>query len=378
MSEFLVTVTSTGQKVKWEDGQLTGDPRDVAEVMRHVSQGREISWDYWCGWTPSLATPFAAYLTIASALGDPLDADGVIAEPMPEPPGGYQEEGVWLEGEEQPMTADAMTMLNDEDLLELMLNDPNEELLNEFNRRQALANPPPPPTRQQPSTATGLNRHTRKARTYPLPKLVASAMLGETANLSQIDFLLASGRGSESVRIWADRVWSQHRNEVLDHVLGDDPLLPRGIVAAGGDYDVVIGLARDEHQWCDPTDGWVPQDPDIDTVQLNEDEIVSFIDVIESGGGGLVLAAAMPLAFIGGGYGASLTGAVEVPKGSKVFAIVDELDRDAVIDLYAVAAGGKLWRRHDGEWHEDPGVGAVLRALKPPRPGSSLTSSSRV
>ena len=46
---------------------------------------------------------------------------------------------------------------------------------------------------------------------------------------------------------------------------------------------------------------------------------------------------------------------VALPTGAKVLAVVDDMDRNAVLDLVAVLPGPKVLRRHDGTWQEDPG-----------------------
>ena len=49
-----------------------------------------------------------------------------------------------------------------------------------------------------------------------------------------------------------------------------------------------------------------------------------------------------------------------------MLAIVDELDRNAVLDLVAVLPGPKVLRRHDGTWQEDPAWVNILRSVRPP------------
>lgn len=53
-------------------------------------------------------------------------------------------------------------------------------------------------------------------------------------------------------------------------------------------------------------------------------------------------------------------GAVDVPPDARVFAEVDPAEREVVYDLWAVASsttetGVAIWRRHDGQWMDDPG-----------------------
>ena len=63
--------------------------------------------------------------------------------------------------------------------------------------------------------------------------------------------------------------------------------------------------------------------------------------------------------------------AVDVPEDARVFVEVDPAHREVVYDVWAVApstsAGGLgVWRRHDGQWMDDPGFLATLRGETPP------------
>lgn len=56
----------------------------------------------------------------------------------------------------------------------------------------------------------------------------------------------------------------------------------------------------------------------------------------------------------------------EPPEGAVVVAIVDSLDKNAVLELLAVAPGPKVLRRHAGAWQDDPGWLEILKSVKPP------------
>ena len=205
-----------------------------------------------------------------------------------------------------------------------------------------------------------------KPRKFPAPRLVAAAspLLGPTPTMEQVDFLLSSGAGTPEVRMWADRLWSGHKAETLGKLSGDDRL-PWGMVQTDPThtYDVVVGLRSVEGDtWCGQWGVPIVGEP----MQLDPDEIVAYIDAVESGAKGLILSAVRPQAFLGAAPAATKMAPTELPEGARIFAVVDDLDRDAIIELYAIAAGGKIWRRHAGGWYVDPGVATVLRSLKPP------------
>lgn len=56
----------------------------------------------------------------------------------------------------------------------------------------------------------------------------------------------------------------------------------------------------------------------------------------------------------------------DLPEGTKVIAVVDDMDRNAVLDTVAVLPGPKIMRRHDGKWVADQGWLSVLRSVRPP------------
>lgn len=61
----------------------------------------------------------------------------------------------------------------------------------------------------------------------------------------------------------------------------------------------------------------------------------------------------------------------DVPDGARVFVEVDPAQREVVYDVWAVAPStseGRLgvWRRHDGQWQDDPGFLTTLRGETPP------------
>jgi hypothetical protein len=63
--------------------------------------------------------------------------------------------------------------------------------------------------------------------------------------------------------------------------------------------------------------------------------------------------------------------APDVPDGARVFVEVDPADRSVVYDVWAVApstspGGVGIWRRHDGEWMDDPGFLTTLRGQATP------------
>ena len=193
------------------------------------------------------------------------------------------------------------------------------------------------------------------ARCYPVPKLAQGALLGSAATLDQMD--LAARLGSP----WAGRVIAKENGHTLHDLLGGDPRLPHGVMADDDDDVIVAGLARGGQVWT--PDGWVDHDVIDELMPLTADEVAFVARGFIEGCSHIVLRGYLPVAMIGTGV---LLGAVDLPPGTKVLAVVDELDRNAVLDLVAVLPGPKVMRRHDGTWQDDPEWMRVLRSVRPP------------
>jgi hypothetical protein len=202
------------------------------------------------------------------------------------------------------------------------------------------------------------------ARSYPVPAKISSAVLGSTATMDDIDHLVESGAGSEGERLWALKVRTKHVTSLLDRVLGSDPRLPSGVVASvSEDTDMVVALTRDEQIWTPA--GWEDFDGLIDfddVIILTQEEVAFTADALLSGAAGLVLRAASPIAFTD----RIVAGGTPPPDGASIIAVVDEMDRAAVLDLLAITAGPHVYRRHDGQWELDDEWLWELKSVKPP------------
>ena len=199
------------------------------------------------------------------------------------------------------------------------------------------------------------------SRTYPVPGRIASALLGDRATMDDIDMLIESGVGDDETRAWAHKVRDQHVTRRLTELLGEDPRLPVGLVIAADDCDVVVAMGRGDKVWLN---GW--QDLTVefdDVISLTQEEVVFTADAITAGAAGLALRANMPLAL--GTRTNTVVAAAVAPPNAKIVAVVDDSDRNAVLDLLAILPGPVIYRRHDGAWKRDD---AWLRALKSVRP----------
>lgn len=195
---------------------------------------------------------------------------------------------------------------------------------------------------------------------------MSSAILGPTATMDDIDQLIETGAGTETERLWATRVRGDFVSRILDDVLGDDNSLPLGVIAsATDDTDIVIALTRGDKVWT--ASGWVNADHSIvfdDVILLTQEEVAFTADALRGGAVGLALRAVSPIAFMD--KRVVLAAPAPPPEGAKVIAVVDELDRAAVLDLLAIAPGPHVFRRHDGEWMADDDWLHELRSIKPP------------
>ena len=203
-----------------------------------------------------------------------------------------------------------------------------------------------------------------KPRSFPVPLGARTALLGETATADQLD--LAASLGSA----WARGVVAKENDRVLHRILGDDLRLPLGMIDDDGDDLIVTGLVRDGHVLT--ASGWEPSaDPLGDLIGLDSDE-VAFVAraLIDEGCTAVVLRGYTPVAMLAATEDSSApdksADKSDLPAGARVLAVVDDLDRNAVLEVVAVLPGPKVLRRHDGTWQEDDQWVNVLRSVKPP------------
>jgi hypothetical protein len=192
------------------------------------------------------------------------------------------------------------------------------------------------------------------ARSFPVPATARTALLGSAATVDQLD--LAATLGNP----WARKVVAKENARLLTPILGDDTRLPYGVTAADDDDLIVTGLTRDGQVWT--PDGWADTDDMLDMIPLDVDEVAFVARGLIEGHTHFVLRGYTPVAMIGAGGDTS----TDIPAGARLLAIVDDLDRNAVLDLVAILPGPKVLRRHDGTWQEDPNWMRVLRSVKPP------------
>ena len=192
------------------------------------------------------------------------------------------------------------------------------------------------------------------ARRFPVPASARTALLGSAATADQLD--LAATLGNP----WASKVIAKENGRVLGGLLNGNPILPYGVVADSDDV-VVTGLCRDGQLW-NPRSGWTDHNDLLETVPLDAAEVAFIARGFLEGHTNIVLRGYTPVAILGQG-GDTKT---DVPEGGRVLAIVDELDRAAVLDLVVVLPGPRVQRRHDGKWQDDEQWMRVLRGVKPP------------
>lgn len=208
-------------------------------------------------------------------------------------------------------------------------------------------------------------------REYPVPTKVRSAVEGDgplaqqvrstgtidRSNLERAAWLIPS----EPLGIWANKVIASENASILNKMLDQETRLPLGVLDAE-DEDVVTGLALDGKIYT--PDGWTEEGyiHGSDLVELDESTVASVAQAITAGADGVILRAWYPLAVIGAADGTP----VDLPEGATVVAVVDELDKSAVLELLAVAPGPVVYRRNDGSWNEDDGWLQQLRGVTPP------------
>lgn len=218
------------------------------------------------------------------------------------------------------------------------------------------------------------------SRTYPVPAKLASPLLAGAVTVDRIDALLESGAGSDDLRAWCSKVRSGFVASINQNLLGDAVELPRGVIVETPDADVVIALLRADGSVF-RGESWMEEAIEFDDIiPLTTEEVAFTAAALMDGGAGLVLSPSMPIA--------SLTAAQEpapnagdsapMPSGAKTFAVLDEMDSSAVLELLMITPGPAVYRRHDGKWMMDDDWLHKLESIAPPPvqliAGAQLTS----
>lgn len=201
-------------------------------------------------------------------------------------------------------------------------------------------------------------------RTYPRPTSLETLHLTDAPVLDELE--LVSWHETDAAT-WSRRVLKSEQERILKPILGKYPKLPEGLLAAGTD-SLVIGLTRDglmyeDGEWVENDEMWGA------TVKLSADDVAFVARAFQEGCESVLFRPYFPLAWItqppylAAGKPSAIS---KLPGKSKLIAIVDDLDKSAVLELIALAPGPVLYRRHDGKWFEDDQWLVPLRSIDPP------------
>lgn len=184
------------------------------------------------------------------------------------------------------------------------------------------------------------------------------------------ELILASLAGGEQAREWTERVLGgleeeqgRTHTELLVSV-GHDPSYRYIGLCASGDPDIVTDVARTrDGSWeiWHPADGWngtsFEQVSSFDAVEPDPAMLAEIIAAV-SAGDRLLLSYADPVAFL-----PAVLAATEMPtevEGESIYAIVDEIDSTAVLDVLRVS-GETVSVRSGGEWLDEGTTATWLR-----------------
>lgn len=216
--------------------------------------------------------------------------------------------------------------------------------------------------REQRIRATGAPMPSNP-RTFPVPASLSSAWLGAEATLDELDLV---SRLPGDAGDWATRILNGDRDRIIASAIGDGLTLPRAVVVPIDeiDADVVVALITGRGVVA----GAIPADLPTEVLSLDASEVGFALRAFQvEGASGVILSPSTPVAFLSVVDGAAITAAAEdLPPNAHLVAIVDDLDRNAVLDLIAVLPGPRVLRRHDGAWQEDDQWVSVLRGVRPP------------
>lgn len=200
------------------------------------------------------------------------------------------------------------------------------------------------------------------ARTFPAPEAVGG---GEYT----LDELEALSYDDSDIAAWAGRIYRRERDKALT-ALSTDSKLPHAVTDADEyGHDRVVGLLYEDGVYT--AQGWVDAEGLVASGQPLDADTTAFIArAFDEGVDHVYIRPWMPAGWITAAAAAEPPeGSVPIdglPEGAIVAAIVDELDKNAVLDLIALAPGPVTLRRHDGKWREDDAWVHALRSVKPP------------
>ncbi len=230
------------------------------------------------------------------------------------------------------------------------------------------------------------NAHT--PRTFETPAALVAAGYAPTADLDTLD---REVEFPGDYGDWAEKVLLSENYKILEEVCGDMRLLPRGILSPTqlDDGSVLIaGLVDgDDRVWDGRTNTWTTPSEKIDvagsTLILEDDEIAFVARALREGADEVWFRPYIPKAFVSAVVAAppppfdrqgkkakqpkEAPVNQEIPPGSPIIAVVDPIDEDAVLEMLAITQGPHVFRRHDGQWFEDPEWVPVLKSVRPPK-----------
>lgn len=238
-------------------------------------------------------------------------------------------------------------------------------------------------------------------RSYPAPRLAG----GQSYTLEELEWISIARREDDLLRDWARKVVAREDKLSLDELLADRGLepperqdeLPAALVVRGsGGATTVRGLVRRDRAFL-PGVGWRPRAEleeqlpakagswvgraDWEEIPCSTQELAGLYRAFRDGVEEVGLREYIPRGWLDGaavvsdrvleplevlGLAAAAAGSAKLPEGAVVTAVVDELDKTAVLELLAVAPGPIIFRRHDGQWLQDDKWMAVLQSVKPP------------
>ena len=217
-------------------------------------------------------------------------------------------------------------------------------------------------------------------RMYPLPNNVKDEL--DTLDQSHpiVSALVASGGAtyaqleqaaqtmpSSATGAWADKVVSTESMNRLRKMLDGGQELPEAVLAEGSDLDdIVIALKIDDQYFT--KDGWTSEVSEDfgEVIEIDQDSIAYVASAFMDGAEAVIIRQWVPVAYISDAITAAAGDAMELPDNGVAVAIVDELDKNAVLELLAVAPGPTVYRRHAGSWQKDAKWLQRLREVVPP------------
>lgn len=210
-------------------------------------------------------------------------------------------------------------------------------------------------------------------RSYPVPDWLQTDVGAASLRIESVEQVAVTASGNAAA--WADRIVDSEYTQLCKALTAagcgceDDPNRYYGILDPEYPEPLVIAVVsldpEEKLRRWNGEGGWdeVPPEYEPEGYPFISLDGAMLADALAASAG-LLLRPTSPKGRIRSG---ALIAAANAATPGKTFAIVDEFDTNAVLELFEVRPGPKAFVRHDGEWALDQSILSRVQSVDPPR-----------